>query len=337
MERGRVLTGCLVISIVFLFVLVFTSTGVCAATTNTTINESAQATELIVKAQVCLSDLIKLGIPYNRTNSSLQDAEQLFLAQRALEAQRRKTSYNLVIDAATSVCTVKNSAINADEQLKVFLDSYNEAAKTTNLSGMDDTYNEIINSFKEERFEDTLTAIKTGYTKVSEIQSQQTALRLFYDTTSRTIKNFFVNNWKKISIIGGILIVLLIIFWRVLRRLLIGVKVRNLNAQKLSLNSLIKELQKGYFSTGKISESEYEVKMNRFKEMMLDIERQIPLLEEELAKLGEQNYFKDVFGRKEATKDKGKRNEIRVREVKVEPSKRERAIHQKIKKRRKLR
>ena len=44
----------------------------------------------------------------------------------------------------------------------------------------------------------------------------------------------------------------------------------------------MKKLQSGYFKTKNISETEYYSKTDRFKEMVRDIDRQIPLLKEQL-------------------------------------------------------
>ena len=127
--------------------------------------------------------------------------------------------------------------------------------------------------------------INQGYQKISEIQASQTAINLFYATTSQNLKSFFQKNWLKISITGGIIILLILVFWTTIKRTRLKARLNNLDAQKEALDSLIKNLQSRYFKTKDISETEYAVKMERFKEMIRDIDRQIPMLREEMLKL----------------------------------------------------
>ena len=54
--------------------------------------------------------------------------------------------------------------------------------------------------FDEERFEETITLVDEGYKRLSEIEASQTTVRLFYSTTTKTLKTFFIENWKKLTI-----------------------------------------------------------------------------------------------------------------------------------------
>lgn len=62
------------------------------------------------------------------------------------------------------------------------------------------------------------------------------------------------------------------------------VKLNNLIMQKKSINELIKEMQKNYFKSKTMSETEYKIKLNFYEEFIRDIERQIMMLREEMFK-----------------------------------------------------
>lgn len=248
-------------------------------------NESIKAKALIDQASSDMQDMISKQIPVSRANESLQEAIQIYAAQLALEDTKGNADYKLVEDYASTVSAIKANATKANDELKIFLASYNDAKKDTNLSAMDDTYNAIIASFNEQRFEDTLTLIDKGYTQISDIQSSQTSLKLFYETTSRSIKQFIQDNWKTISITLAIIIIILAISCTSIRRFRVRSKINHLTLQKATLNELIKKMQTEYFKSKKISETEYQVKTKRFKEMIRDVDRQIPLLKEKLFKL----------------------------------------------------
>ena len=175
--------------------------------------------------------------------------------------------------------------MEANDNLKIFIETFKEAEKDTNFSGMQEEYNQIIISFDEERFEDTLKLINQGYDRISEIQSSQTALNSFYLATSSTIKNFFRENWLRILIILSLTLFFVLIFWNNLKKLRMRMKFNHLMTQKKALNTLIQNMQKSYFKTKKLSETEYTIKLKKFKELIRDIDRQIMVLKEEMFKV----------------------------------------------------
>lgn len=253
-------------------------------------NESVLAKQALEKAEENVLDMYSKGIPIKRVNESLQEAIQLYLAQIALEEKNKLGNYKLIFEYASQISSIKEISIKASDELKVFTEFYKEAKIQNNLSEMEKDYEKIISSFNEERFEETLSLIEEGYKKISEIQSKQTTLNLFYKTTSQSIKRFLFENWKALTTFFVLAVILLIIFKRQIRSFLIKNKIKNLILQKEAINSLIKDLQVRYFKSKTISETEYKVKVERFKEMIRDINREIPLLREELFKLNRKIY-----------------------------------------------
>ncbi len=248
-------------------------------------NESIQAKKLLDQAKQDILQMQSRGIPITRANETFQEGLQLYAAQVALEEKSRTADYKLVNSQALTVSQIKDTAIKADDELRVFQEAYNEASRDVNLSEMSGLYDDIQRSFKEERFEDTLQLIDQGYAKMSEVQASQTAAKVFARAISGTLTNFFKENWRYIASIGGAIIILIIFFWRTILKVRVKLKINNLNLQKKTLSNLIKKLQTDYFKLGKISETEYKVKSEKFKEMIRDIDRQIPLLKEEMLKI----------------------------------------------------
>jgi len=56
---------------------------------------------------------------------------------------------------------------------------------------------------------------------------------------------------------------------------------------------LIKKLQKSYFKTKKISETEYRIKLKKYEELLREIERKTMILREELYKKKNDDRFKE--------------------------------------------
>ena len=268
-----------IILIGIMFCLVFVQGS--SATTTKLSNESIQAKESLSQAEKDITEMAEKNIPISRVNETYQEALQLYSAQLALEEKGGRADYKLVISYTSDINSIKKTAIQASDELIIFKDTYEEAEKHANLSEMQEEYNSILLSFKDERFEDTLELIKKGYDRISEIQSSQTALNSLYLATSRSIKNFFIRNWLKITIFCSVILFLILIFWNNFKKLMFRIKLNNLFIQKRAINKLLKNMQEGYFKTKKLSESEYNIKLKKFKELIRDIDRQIMVLKED--------------------------------------------------------
>ena len=272
-----------IFSIMIIIIFLFLISGSLALNTPLS-NESIRAKELLSQAQKDISEMVSKNISILRVNETYQEASQLYSAQMALEEKGSRAEYKLVIEYASKIGSVKKTALEANDELKVFMKNYANAEKQANLSAMNNDYNAIILSFNEERFEDTLTLIKKGYDRISEIQSSQTAVNAVYLATTRTVKDFFIQNRLKIVIIGSIVLFLMLVFWTTLIKLRMRIKLNNLIIQKKAINGLIKEMQESYFKRKKISETEYRIKLKNYEEYIRDIERQVMVLKEEMFK-----------------------------------------------------
>ena len=265
---------------VFLFFILLTQ-GVYAFS-----NESVNAKIEIDKIEVGMAELQSRDIPVNRINESYQEVLQLYSAQMALEASRKSGDYDLIMEYVLEIEKIKEDALRADDELEIFLETYDSIGKESDLSEMDEEYSEVIVSFSDERFEDTLELINSGYSRISEIQSSQTAMNLFYSTASKSIDDFVKDNWIIIIIIsiGGA--VVLFVFDKSISAWMTRRRLHHLTVKRESVNRLIKGLQKEYFKTKSISGLEYKTKLKTFNDMILEINRQVPLLKAEIIRSG---------------------------------------------------
>ncbi len=263
--------------------LMFIGSSLAVSTTQS--NESIQAKEALVQVEKDIFEMIDKNISINRVNETYQEALQLYSAQFALEEKGSKANYKLIIEYASEISSIKKTALEASDNLKIFVETFEKAEKDTNFSEMQEEYNQVIISFNEERFEDTLKLINQGYNRISEIQSSQTALNSFYLANSRIIKNFFKENWLRIIIILSLTLFFILIFWNNLKKLRMRMRFNHLTTQKKALNTLIQNMQESYFKTKKLSETEYDIKLKKFKELIRDIDRQIMVLKEDIFKV----------------------------------------------------
>jgi len=257
---------------------------------NASSNASIEAKNSIETAQGCLDYLISEDIPSSRTNETFNEALQIYETKMFYENRGNKADFSLVNEYSEEVCSIKDFASRARDELKIFLEYYNNSAEQFNLSEMDDEYNAILNSYYGERFEETSSLINVGYSRISEIESSQTTLNLFYKTTTQTLKNFFINNWIQIIISLAVLSLVFIISKKSINLFSTLRKIKRLELEKKSLFELIKKTQEAYFTSKTMSEIEFSVKIKTFKNMIRDIDRRIPELREKLIKLKNYKY-----------------------------------------------
>jgi hypothetical protein len=283
------------IIVIGIFILIISQSLILSAYSNASI----QAKELLKQSEKTILEMIEKNITVIRVNETYQDALQIYLAQLALEGKGGRANYKLITAYTLEIEQIKKIAIQSADELKIFEETFREVEKNTNLSEMQNEYNQVINSFNDERFEDTIELIEIGYNKISEIQSSQTTLNAFYLTTTKSIKNFLAKNWLKIIVTIIVLSLLTLIFKNNLRKLRMRIKYNNLLTQKKALNKLIQKIQKSYFKTQNISEAEYKTKLKKFKELIRESDRQIMTLKEEIFKLKEKKEKPLKEGKKE--------------------------------------
>jgi len=277
-----------IISILFilLFLVLLTSVeGI--STLEIKSNASISANNLIIEAGKCIKEMQNRSININRANESLQQALQLYSAQISLETSGKSAQYKLVNQSAVEVCHIKEIALKAQDELILFTRTWNSSANKYNLSSIEKSYTDAGNSFNDERFEETTALIDKGYKTLSDYESSQAILKLFYETTTKNIKYFFIENWKILSVGTATFIILLFIFWKTLKRIRMRIKLKNLVLRRASIDNLIRKIQAEYFEKKTMSETEYAVKIKVFGDMARDVERQLPKIHEALMKLND--------------------------------------------------
>ena len=266
--------------ILFFFILLSLNTLVFALS-----EQASNASAALSVAELDVKEVFDKGLSISRINESYTEAFQLYIAQVNLEEVNKKSDYDLVFEYTSKVRMIKEAELEANDELLVFLEEYSSMNNSIDLSQMQELYNNIISSFKNERYEDTLVLVSEGYIQLTQIQSSQTALNIFYDSTSSNLKRFFYNNWKSFVVALLIIFFFWLLFHNSIKKIKIKREIKSLEKRRDVIKSLMQNLQRNYFESKKISEEEYSVKMKSFSDMLLNITRQILLLKEELNKM----------------------------------------------------
>jgi hypothetical protein len=259
------------------------------------------------------------GFQTQRINDTLKAAIQIYEGQQSrAKAQRDYTIIDTYLD---EIEELKEKGYIARDEVTFVYDLYDSIAEENpaiNLSEADLTIEEMNFEFNSERYDEAFDLAKEAYSRLIEIEGQQTALNLAYKTTTKTLKAFFVDNWMIILIVLAVATIFYFIIKNRLGYFLIKRKIRNLIKERDSLEALIKKTQVDYFEHGDMAESTYQIRIKKFSELMRDINRQIPLLKEALAR----KRHGKTFDADELTQTKGRKKHQQlkapIKERKVE-------------------
>ena len=238
------------------------------------------------EAESAIAELEEDGFNVQRVSDLFKAAEQIFESQRQIGNEGNR-DFTFVEQYADEIISLKGQVyITRDELIYVygFYNETKERSQNINLSSVDEILSEMQFEFDSERYEDAYELLDEAYSELVELEGQYTALNLAYVATAKTLKNFLFNNWLKLLIIFVAVFVLFFIFKNRLVYYRTKHKINRLIHESGVLEELIKNTQSGYFEKGSVSESSYRIRIKKFSELMRDINRQLPLLKEALAK-----------------------------------------------------
>ncbi len=279
------------ITVFCLLFFVFLSSGTFAHKVNITNYDAAKL--CLNQSTNILISMNKSNFSVNRISDKLDEAKSLFNAQEVLKKQRRNTDFTLIFPYCKKIAEIQKLALKSADDFNGLIKFRNTFVDDgMNTTKIDKTFAEIRNEIASERYEQVAPLIKNGYDEIVNAREENTALNLFYKTTTEGTKEFFLNNWKLFTISITLFIIFILLYETAIRRWIIREKIKKLKIKREIFNKLIGRAQKDYFETGKMSENEYTVKTKKFSEMVRDIDRQIPLLKEHYMKIAKSGDIK---------------------------------------------
>ncbi len=244
--------------------------------------------------EICLDNSEKImremqsnGFNIARINDTLSSAKDIFEVQLSLKESGRTYNLQLIFGYCEDISKIKENADNAAQELEVLMRFYYSSfdGERIDTSSVDILLEEIKSEIDSERYELVFPLIDKTYQEISNVKSSHTTLMLFYDSTTRGLKRFLTENWIVILSFISALLFLYILFKKPILKSLLNTRLQRLELRKNTLKSIIQKNQKEYFETGVISENEFNIKNKKLGEMIRDIDRQLPLLREEILKL----------------------------------------------------
>jgi len=260
--------------------------AICFLLSSLTIAQSAQKAKVkLNSAQTAIQEMEKEGMQTTRVNDLFFQANISYQAHLALNQSGKQTDFSQTIENCEKIIEIKNTAFNVYDEIEA-LENRIEGLedKDLNLSKIKASFRSAKEEFRSERYEQAEEKVDETYKRISESQAISNRLQAIYDATRKNIAYFIRNNWQWFTLLLVVALVGGAIAKRRIEIYLLRKKKQRLLLRKETIKNLIEEAQYSYFEKGDISEETYSTRTDKFGEMLRDLNRRIPLVEEDLRK-----------------------------------------------------
>ena len=269
--------------LVFLFSLIFLLFFVLSEEVNVTDQEYSRL--CLESSKSLMFELQQGGFNVFRVNDTLIDAQLIYDSQVLLDRRGASGKYDSVIGACELVSSLSELAFQSTDDLKALNDFYLDTTEgEVTFDSVDLLIKKIQQEIQNERYEKVEALVEETYEEISSAQEEYSRMNRFYVATTQNFLSFLKKNIYVFIFLIGFIFLAYVSYHARVKKYLIRRKLNNLRVRKESLKDLIGQTQRDYFQTGKISDSDYQVRSKNFAELIRDIDRQVPLLEESLIK-----------------------------------------------------
>ncbi len=227
--------------------------------------------DTIIAANLALERADFAEILRENTTGELAEA-----AKKALEGLNwQGFTYDEVIEYTDGIAFRKNWAYNLSDSIRALelkiLDYEQQGIDTLEAWVL---LNKSATEFREERYENAENFLSEAHSNLEAKKAKITGIMIITEVG----KNFLEKYWIELIIIFIIAGIAGYILWIKNKQRRTNKKIKELQIEKKVLEDLMKKAQIDRFEKGKIPESIYNIKMDKYKERLSRIEEILPVL-----------------------------------------------------------
>ncbi|MBU2634610.1 MAG: hypothetical protein KJ674_05195, partial [Nanoarchaeota archaeon] len=186
--------------------------------------------------------------------------------------------------------------------LEIKIQEYEEEG--VDVSEALEIFEESLIYFKEENLDKASSLLVETDTK---LESKRVKLTVT-DIIAQESLSFLKKYWKRLVIIFLVVVIFSYVFYRKLRIFRLKRRLRNLNIEEGVLIEIIKETQNSRFVEQKMSDSVYDIKMEKYNERLNKVKESVKIVKSVLDKLTKKK-------RKSSNKKKGLEREKKLKKI----------------------
>lgn len=224
------------------------------------------------------SELLK-GAENISDEKKMEQAKALLLA--AQQVASGSIDYVKVLEKAAAIEEIRDRAYEVRDSVQTLERRIKEVKENTPTIDLKDAEGLLAKANEElanEFYDESENLATQGLDIVRKRQGEATQLKVLYKASQENLVNYLKENWKKVTLTSVIIIFLGSAAFFFGSVFIIRRELGDLNLEREVLISLIKQIQKERFGEGNITQGEYEIKIQKFKERLIDIDKIMPIL-----------------------------------------------------------
>ncbi|MFA6214034.1 MAG: hypothetical protein WC717_02035 [Candidatus Micrarchaeia archaeon] len=239
----------------------------------------------LMEANESVGRMRAAGLPTSRAGDLLDIGWQWFDGQTAVELSGGKPEYAFAQQKADEIKGIERGSFAVSDDLEVLAGRIGSADSDANLSATRALVDEARQEFRDGRLDEAKALINSAYEELTGAEAQAVHSRTMLESARKNIESFMAENWKTILAAAAGLLVLFFLFQKQIRRFLAGSRLKALLREREVVQSMLKALQKDYFGKKSVNDLTYHVKSKQYGDVIRNINRQLPLLKEELKRI----------------------------------------------------
>jgi hypothetical protein len=235
---------------------------------NDTLIEAKSALEKAELAEQILSNKGGLSYQVKSILASLNYSSYVFADK-----------YARVLEITDKIATASEKAYLLRDSIRILeLKAEDYRIQGVDVSGISLEIKDAKNAFEAERYDEAVSIVEKVGDDLEAKKEEMTTLNLIL----RSGEGFFADYWAWLIFILVLLVFISLIIWGRVEKSFLKTKIDNLRIEKNALDNLMRRAQTERFKENKISGLVYNVRMNKYKERINEINEMIPVLQEKL-------------------------------------------------------
>jgi hypothetical protein len=236
-------------------------------------------------ANASIGKMAQAGLPSQNAADLYGLAKQWFDGQEAIELAAGRPNYAFALQKADEISELEQSTYQVNDDLKALSERMGAADSGADLTATKLLVADAAQEFKDGRIDKAKTIINQAYDEVTKAEAQAVHSRTIGESAKRTVENFIMDNWRAtVYAVAGALI-LFFLFQKQIRKFLVNARMKALMRERGVIETMLKSLQTDYFEKKSVTDLTYRVKTKKYGDIIRNINRQLPLLKEELKRI----------------------------------------------------
>ena len=226
----------------------------------------------IERAKADIREMEELGIGTGFVKDKLGDAEN------ALSSR----DYQLILEKTEMISDRKKRAFELLDSIRALELRIGEVSEIGDTAKAEEKLAEADAFFENENYGEAEDAVFEGERYLRQVVGEYSIVRARYSAARDNTVTYVNEWWKELVLLVLLVLVAIGVSYPRISRIRDMKMLEDMRLERKVLGELIRRVQKEYFSKAKMSRRIYDIKMRKYREKMLELDENIPILKSQL-------------------------------------------------------